>query len=178
VGGTTTTTVGGTTTTTVGGTTTTTIGGTTTTTTGPTSTTTVPATTTTTTTLPVFARGHHKCYQAKQLKKVCQDDPSVACKTSGECPTGICLQKFSALNVSLADQFETVAVEVKKPKNICPPVEKLPQGPAIQDPNLHYEEYQIKGGDKLARRVLAADQFGVHVLELGKPDREGSERSR
>jgi hypothetical protein len=62
-----------------------------------------------------------------------------------------------------------VAVDVKKPKHICPPVEKLTQGPAIQDPNLHYEEYQIKGGAKLGLRLLATDQFGDHVLELGKP---------
>ena len=57
----------------------------------------------------------------------------------------------------------------RRAKHICPPVEKLPWGPAIQDPNLHYEEYQIKGGAKLEQRVLASDQFGVHVLELGKP---------
>jgi hypothetical protein len=132
----------------------------------------VSATTTTTTTLPPTALDHYKCYQAKQSKKVCQDDPSVACKTDGDCTMGgICLQKFEAQNVSLTDQFDTggIDVEVKKPKNICPPVEKVPQGPAIQDPNLHYEEYQIKGGAKLDTRVLAADQFGDHVLELGNP---------
>ncbi len=112
---------------------------------------------------------HYKCYQVKQFKKVCQDDPSIGCKVDGDCPSGICLQKFEALNVSLADQFETVAIEVKKPRNICPPVEKLPQGPAIQNPNLHYEEYLVKGGAKLEQRVLATDQFGDHVLELGKP---------
>jgi hypothetical protein len=116
---------------------------------------------------------HYKCYQVKQSSKVCQLDLATKCKLDSDCgPTGgeICLQKFpKGVNVSLTDQFGTLNVEVKKPKNLCPPTQKVPEGPQILNPNLHYKEYQIKGGGKLETRVLATDQFGAHVIELGGP---------
>jgi hypothetical protein len=150
--------------------TTTTTTTTTTSTTVPTTTTSAP-TTTTTTTLPPSALDHYKCYQAKQKKKVCQRDLTTECKVESDCTMGgICLQRFpKGVNVALTDQFETVSVEVKKPRNICPPTEKVPQGPPVSNPDLYYKEYQIKGGAKLRLRVLATDQFGDHVLELGGP---------
>ena len=121
---------------------------------------------------------HYQCYKAKELKGVCQEDLTAKCKTDADCQT-VCLQKFTSRNVSLSDQLGTgVAIgevtEVKKPKSLCTPVEKvLPgaDGPAPQDPALHYKRYQIKGGPSVkGLRVLARDQFGDHVIELTKED--------
>jgi cysteine-rich repeat protein len=121
----------------------------------------------------VLPLDHYKCYQAKQTKKVCRTDLSQKCKVDTDCASGICLQKFAAqASQKFDDQFDGVlSVEVKKPKQLCVPVDKTDpnDGVPINDPNLHYIEYQVKGGAKLAERHLAIDQFGEHVLELGKP---------
>ncbi len=113
---------------------------------------------------------HYQCYKAKELKGVCQEDLTTGCKTDADCETD-CLQKFSSINVSLLDQFGSASPEVKKPKGLCAPVEKNPQGPPPKDLALHYKRYQIKGGPAVkAMRVLARDQFGDHVIELTKED--------
>ncbi len=116
---------------------------------------------------------HYQCYKAKQLNGVCQEDLTAKCKTDADCQT-TCLQKFTSRNVLLLDQFGSASPEVKKPKSLCAPVQKvLPgaDGLALQDPLLHYKRYQIKGGPSVKKlRVLARDQFGDHVIELTKED--------
>ena len=113
---------------------------------------------------------HYQCYKAKELKGVCQENLTAKCKTDADCQTN-CLQKFTSRNVSLLDQFGPASPEVKKPKSLCAPAEKNPQGPPPQDLALHYKRYQIKGGPSVkGMRVLARDQFGDHVIELIKED--------
>ncbi len=113
---------------------------------------------------------HYQCYKAKELKRVCQEDLTTKCKTDADCQTN-CLQKFTSRNVSLLDQFGSASSEVKKPKSLCAPANKNPQGPAPQDLALHYKRYQIKGGPSVkGLRVLARDQFGDHVIELTRED--------
>jgi hypothetical protein len=135
----------------------------------------------------VEAVDHFKCYQVKEAKKLCQNDVAVVsgkavgtkCKAETAAqlcdPNGavhLCLQKFAAVtDRTFDDQFQEspLGLEIKKPKQLCVPVEKDPNGPAIAHPDLHYTEYQAKGGSKLETRVLATDQFGEHVLEIAQP---------
>ncbi len=115
-------------------------------------------------------RDHYQCYRAKQRTSVCQENLTTKCNTDADCQT-ICLQKFASRNVSLTDPFGSASTQVKKPKSLCAPVEKNPQGPPAQDPALHYKRYQVKGGPSVkGLRVLARDQFGDHVIELLKAD--------
>jgi cysteine-rich repeat protein len=115
---------------------------------------------------------HYECYQEKELKKVCQVNLATPCNTAGDCAQaggGICLEKFVAQDDIWEDQFHKIPLTSKKPKSLCVPVVGDPNGPGLVDPNLHFREYQAKGGRKIAERHLFRDTFGDHVIEIGQP---------
>ena len=74
---------------------------------------------------------------------------------------------FVPQTVSLADQFATATVEVKKPSLLCAPASL--DGSPIGDPSTHLCCYKIKG-PKLttAAHVQTDDGFGSHELEVKK----------
>jgi hypothetical protein len=113
---------------------------------------------------------HYQCYQVKEYKGVCQDDLTTKCGSGADCPQGvICTTKHaSAGSLSWEDQFGVKPITDKKPKQLCTPVEKIPQGPAIQDPDLHYKEYQTAEKHVVGEWHLFSDQFGDHVIYVDK----------
>jgi hypothetical protein len=84
-----------------------------------------------------------------------------------------CLLGFpKGSQVDLADQFEVGTYDNKKPKSVCPPVNK--NGEGILDPLAHYKRYLVKlpiGLPKHERQtVLMQDQYGDHILQTIKTD--------
>jgi cysteine-rich repeat protein len=136
-----------------------------------TTTTTAPVSTTTTT---IVGEGldHYKCYKIKETKKRCEGDLDAKCSEDQDCAAGPCLG-FLKREVTLVDQFEQppgVTVEVKKPKFLCPPVDKLDAGELRIKPDVHMKAYQIKrtNGQHTPQTVLVQDQFGLHVFQTTK----------
>jgi hypothetical protein len=132
--------------------------------------------TTTTTTIAGEGLDHYQCYKIKEKKKRCEGDVEVKCSELQDCAdaavAGPCLG-FQKQNVTLVDQFEIppgVEVEVKKPKLLCPPVDKLDAGELRINPDVHMKAYQIKrtAGKHQRQTVLVDDQFGLHVFQTTK----------
>jgi hypothetical protein len=139
-------------------------------------TTSTPVSTTTTTIVVGEGLDHYQCYKIKEKKKRCEGDLDAKCSENQDCTDagvlGPCLG-FQKQNVTLVDQFEIppgVEVEVKKPKFLCPPVDKLDAGELRINPDVHMKAYQIKrtAGKHTGRRVLVDDQFGLHVFQTTK----------
>jgi len=118
---------------------------------------------------------HFKCYKTMERKRVCEGDLGAQCKTDADCAAvgGPCLGFPQGVRAHLADQFEEGLVNVKKPIELCTPVDK--DGGGIRDPETHLEAYRIeraKGELPHARRtVVVQDQFGLRVLGTIKEDR-------
>jgi len=103
-----------------------------------------------------FPVGHFKCYKVKTKKRICQDDPSVKCKSDADCTeaglTGSCNLGFpKGVLASVVDQFnQSKLYDVKKPTRLCTPVGKNGEGFATPDeengPHLMcYRVKQVKG---------------------------------
>jgi hypothetical protein len=92
------------------------------------------------------ALDHYKCYQGKDLKN----------------------PKFTKLTgVNTTDQITTEAVEVKKLKFVCVPVDK--NGEGINNPNAHLACYQVKATNLTPRpSVEVVTQFQTSHFQLKK----------
>ncbi len=135
-------------------------------------TTTTSTTSTTTTTLPNI--DHVLCYKINEYKDRCLNDLEESCKEVQDCPLvdldeDVCLG-FDEQDVTIVDRFGTEDLVAKKPKLLCPPVEKTAEGIPLVNPDLHLKAYQIKRTDgKHARQFTAMqDQFGSHALHTTK----------
>ena len=133
---------------------------------------------------------HFLCYKAKLTGgNICSSDaPSNAggsCETEEECggttdDSSFCVpNKFpKGVQVSLSDQFEDKAFDVKKPVNLCAPADKNEEG--IKNPDTHLKGYQIKevkGEPKHVPQtnIKVRNQFHEEgselVVDTIKPDR-------
>ncbi len=75
-------------------------------------------------------------------------------------------------NVTLADQFGPMTVDVRKPSFLCAPVDKNGESPGAESHAAHLMCYQVKQTDGLrfARRALFVnDRFGAETLAVVKP---------
>jgi hypothetical protein len=79
--------------------------------------------------------------------------------------------EFAFLPATLADQFETTAARVYKPKSFCAPANK--NGEGVLDAVTHEESHPIKTDVKHTRRlnVEVIDQFGTLRIDTLKADR-------
>jgi len=77
------------------------------------------------------------------------------------------------IGVTLADQFGSMTVTVKKPKFLCNPVDKNGEDPMAPTHPVHLLCYQIKQTDvvKFAKRtgLFINNQFGPETLDAKKP---------
>jgi hypothetical protein len=49
---------------------------------------------------------HYKCYKVKEIRNICEIDPSIRCRNDSDFPSGICNKGLEKnLNVVLFDQF-------------------------------------------------------------------------
>jgi len=97
----------------------------------------------TTSTTIVINADHYKCY-----------------KTRGA--------RLSPRQVTLADQFTTETVTVRRPFRLCNPADK--NGEGIVDPTSHLMCYRISAQPFQERTVLSQNQFGDHFLRITRPD--------
>ena len=117
---------------------------------------------------------HFKCYKVKTRKRICEDDPSVKCKTNADCDTGACNLGFpKGITVTVDDQFpDTPKVfKVKKPTRLCTPVDK--NGGGILDPLDHLMCYKVKRAKGEPKHTKVSDihtnnQFGAEVMKTKK----------
>lgn len=114
---------------------------------------------------------HFMCYQVKELKKRCLEDPSIKCKTDADCAT-TCFTGFPKdVTASLSDQFEAGMVDVKKPRDLCLPADKNGENPGAEDNPGHQKRYQVKNVVKhIKQRVNVQNQFGSAAVETTKED--------
>lgn len=98
------------------------------------------------------AVGDHKCYAAVAKKKVCENDPTVKCKTDEDCAEaevdGACSQGFpKGIFVSVEDQLQSRLYELKKPTRYCPQtIAGLPGGAPVSETYLTcYQAKPAKG---------------------------------
>jgi hypothetical protein len=85
---------------------------------------------------------NYKCYKIKVRKKICQDDPSIKCKTDADCP-GACNLGFpKGVQVMVVDQFQERIYDVQKPGSLCTPVDL--EGGGIKNPETHLMCYRVK----------------------------------
>jgi hypothetical protein len=70
--------------------------------------------------------------------------------------------------VTLADQFLTETVTVKRPYRLCNPGDK--NGEGILDPTSHLMCYKIGAQTFTPRTVLAQNQFGDNYLRILRPE--------
>jgi cysteine-rich repeat protein len=74
-------------------------------------------------------------------------------------------------NVTIADEFGTVTVDVKRPVRLCVPVDK--QGEGIDDPTAHLMCYEVRLPSKApfapAGTVFIQNQFGADRFEAARP---------
>lgn len=92
---------------------------------------------------------HFKCYDAKESKHT---------------------PKFETRDVNLSDQFDSLFMEVHKPKLLCSPVDKNSEG-IVNDENyvMCYDLKEIKGEPKFQKiNVFTNNQFGPEELEAKK----------
>lgn len=92
---------------------------------------------------------HFKCYDAKESKHT---------------------PKFETRDVNLSDQFDSLFMEVHKPKLLCSPVDKNGEG-IVNDENyvMCYDLKKIKGEPKFQKiNVFTNNQFGPEELEAKK----------
>jgi cysteine-rich repeat protein len=110
---------------------------------------------------------HFMCYQVKQLKKTCLENPSVKCKTDADCST-ICFTGFAPIaGLPIEDQFETGPFDVKLPKDLCLPADKNGEDPGAEAKPGHLKRYQIKGlSAHVKQKVNLLDQF---TDQFGRP---------
>ena len=83
-----------------------------------------------------------------------------------------CYKTLGARNdtrtVTLADQFGTEQVTVKRPIRLCNPADK--NGEGILDPTSHQMCYKIAAQPFVQRVVLAQNQFGDNYLRIIRPE--------
>jgi len=70
--------------------------------------------------------------------------------------------------VSLADQFGSSTVTVRKPNRFCNPVDK--NGEGITDPTGHLMCHKIKGPRFAPRDVVVRNQFGDQTIHVVRPE--------
>jgi hypothetical protein len=70
--------------------------------------------------------------------------------------------------VTLADQFVTGQVTVKRPIRLCNPGDK--NGEGVLDPTSHLMCYKISAPPFTQRTVLAQNQFGDNYLRIIRPE--------
>ena len=112
---------------------------------------------------------HYACYKIKELKKTCLKDGETKCKGDEFC-VGLgekCVGFPKNVSGNLLDDFADETVEIKKPTQLCPPVDK--DGEGIRNAIIHMLRYKIKGA-KPQNTVLVRDQYGDHILRTGKAD--------
>lgn len=111
---------------------------------------------------------HFKCYKVRVKKNLCEDDPTLRCKTDTDCPSGACNLGFpKGLEVTIEDEFTPwQSLQVKKPTRLCNPVDKNNEG--LIHPETHLMCYQVKLVDtKYEQRtgVNITNQFGDQRLD-------------
>jgi hypothetical protein len=98
---------------------------------------------------PPIPGDHYLCYEAKPSKGA---------------------PDFEPLTVSLVNDFESGAADVKKPVALCNPADKNDEG--IDDPDSHLVSFKIKPETKLAKTTLQIEnQFGELLVETKEADR-------
>jgi len=83
-------------------------------------------------------------------------------------------QRFDRLTVSLDDDFSSSAVEVRRPKLLCAPVDKNAEDPNAPTDLDHLVGYEIRrDGPRFVRFTdeVVEDQFGTLLLDLRRPER-------
>ena len=125
----------------------------------------------------------------------CSLESEAACATLGgayqgdgtECAPGLCAlpplnhfqcydierTKFDRVAVDLADDFGPSTVEVRRPRQLCAPVNKKGEDPTAPDDPDHLLGYEIRRTSARFERLvdeLVTDQFGALALDLRRPD--------
>lgn len=115
---------------------------------------------------------HFKCYTVVVKKKVCEDDPTVKCKSDDDCGTGSCTMGFPrGVQRDYVDQFEQPKLfDIKNPTRLCVPVDVDDGG--IIDEEISLMCYKAKKARKQPKHVKVEgiyvnNQFAIDQLEPG-----------
>ncbi|MBI1987279.1 MAG: DUF4915 domain-containing protein [Nitrospinae bacterium] len=121
---------------------------------------------------------HYKCYTFNVKKNICEDDPTVRCKTNTDCTKaglpGGCNPGFpKGLEATVGDQFADPPklFGISKPTSLCTPAEK--EDEEIKNPSTHLMCYQVKPATGEPRHVPQvgihlSNQFGSEQLDTSK----------